>query len=390
MSTIAKSDISVFNAKVYLLCFSSLLFFSSFNLIIGELPLYLDSIGGTDYKGWIIALFTLSAAFFRPFSGKLSDTIGRVPVMILGALVCFLTGFFYLVATTVFTFLMIRFIHGFATGLKPTATTAYLADITPPNRRGEAIGFMGMFSNIGMALSPILGSYIAQTYSYSAMFMTSSILALFSILILYNLKESLENTQSFKPRLLVLNKSDVFEKSVLPVAFVIYCAIFSLGLVFTIIPDYLSHFNITNKGLFIAVMTLATFLTRFFAGKASDQYGRIPVLIFGLVISATAMFSLGFVPNVYSLFFCAFLNGVGVGMISPTAFAMAIDLCPPKARARGLSTVFIALELGIGTGALVSSLIYNNQMDNIKFAFMASSGFSLMAVVFLLWYGKKK
>ena len=51
-------------------------------MIIPELPAFLTSLGGEDYKGLIIALFTLTAGISRPFSGKLADTIGRVPIIL--------------------------------------------------------------------------------------------------------------------------------------------------------------------------------------------------------------------------------------------------------------------------------------------------------------------
>ena len=58
-------------------------------MLIPELPDYLTSLGGEEYKGLIISLFTLTAGFSRPFSGRLTDRIGRVPVMAFGSLVCF-------------------------------------------------------------------------------------------------------------------------------------------------------------------------------------------------------------------------------------------------------------------------------------------------------------
>jgi MFS family permease len=73
---------SLFTLKFCLLCASSFFFSSSFNMLIPELPAFLSSLGGASYKGYIIALFTLTAGLSRPFSGRLTDTIGRVPVFI--------------------------------------------------------------------------------------------------------------------------------------------------------------------------------------------------------------------------------------------------------------------------------------------------------------------
>ena len=117
--------------------------------MIPELPDYLSSLGGEDYKGYIIFLFTVAAAIARPLSGKLSDTIGRLPVMIIGGLVCVVMSALYPLFTFVSGFLLLRFFHGFSTGFMPTGTVAYLADIIPADRRGAAMGLVGIMNNIG-------------------------------------------------------------------------------------------------------------------------------------------------------------------------------------------------------------------------------------------------
>src|SRR5210317_1889750 len=176
--------IAGFTSQFWLLCLSSFLFFSSFNMMIPELPDYLTSLGGAEYKGYIISLFTLSAAISRPFSGKLADTIGRIPVMVIGASVCFVLGFVYPMVGTVTAFLILRFFHGFSTGFKPTGTSAYVADIVPDNRRGEAMGMLGVFGSLGIAAGPVIGGEIVRLISVNAMFYSSSIFAIMSVLIL--------------------------------------------------------------------------------------------------------------------------------------------------------------------------------------------------------------
>jgi len=72
----------------------------------------------------------------RPFSGKLADKIGRVPVIVVGSVVCFACSLVYPLVSTVAGFLMLRFVHGFSTGFTPTGTAAYLSDVIPAERRG--------------------------------------------------------------------------------------------------------------------------------------------------------------------------------------------------------------------------------------------------------------
>ena len=76
----------------WILSCAMFLFMTSFNLILPELNTFITDLGGGNQKGLIITLFTISAAISRPFSGKLSDTIGRKKVMIIGIVICFIVS----------------------------------------------------------------------------------------------------------------------------------------------------------------------------------------------------------------------------------------------------------------------------------------------------------
>ncbi|RZK16901.1 MAG: MFS transporter, partial [Hymenobacter sp.] len=154
----------------WLMCLSSFLFFASFNLLLPELPAHLTRLGGGEYKGFIIALFTLTAAISRPFSGKLADTVGRIPVMVFGSLVCVLCGLVYPWALGVGSFLLLRLLHGFSTGFKPTGTAAFIADIVPADKRGEAMGLLGVTGSLGMAAGPWFGTQVVEHFSLNALF----------------------------------------------------------------------------------------------------------------------------------------------------------------------------------------------------------------------------
>lgn len=201
-----------FTLDFFLLCLSSFLFFASFNMIIPELPSYLSSLGGEDYKGLIISLFTLTAGLSRPFSGKLADKIGRIPVMIFGAVVCIITSLLYPILGSVAGFLLLRFIRGFSTGFTPTGISAYVADIIPFYRRGEAMGIQSLFGSLGMAAGPAGGGYIAAVWGINPLFYASSFVAFLSIVILLNLKETVQNKERLNSSHFKLKKHEIIEK----------------------------------------------------------------------------------------------------------------------------------------------------------------------------------
>ena len=384
-----KATQSIYTLQFGLLSLSSFLFTASFNMLIPELPGYLSSLGGADYKGFIIALFTLTAGFSRPFSGKLADTVGRVPVMAFGSLVCFVCGFLYPLLSTVGAFMWLRLTHGFSTGFKPTGTTAYVADIVPATRRGEAMGTLGLFGSVGMAAGPALGSAVAGAFSLNAMFYCSSFLALLSILILLRLKETLTTKVPFHPSLLRISRREILEPRVLPPALVILLSYVGFGAVLTLAPDWSVYLGVPNKGLFFTVFTLSSLAVRFGAGKISDRYGRVGVLKISLVLLAIALVMIGLADSPFTLLMSAAAFGVAMGMSSPTAAAWTVDLSHPEHRGRALATMYIALEVGIGAGALLAGGLYGNNPRMIPAVFYLA-GFTAFLALLYLWLGYKK
>lgn len=359
-------------------------------MIIPELPAYITSLGGEDYKGLIISLFTLAAGLSRPFSGKIADRVGRIPVMIVGAVVCVFCGVLYPLLSSISGFLLLRFLHGFSTGFKPTGTTSYIADLVPVNIRGEAMGYLGFFGTLGAAIGNAVGSPIANLYSYDFLFYSSSALSLGSILVLIGMKETLQTRERFNVSHLIIKRNELYEPKVLPAFIAITLSYFSFGMILTVIPDFSTYLGIENKGLFFTYATLSSLIVRIIAGKASDKYGRVIVLKVTYVLISISMIYLGLAQNKNEFIIASLLVGLPLGMNYPTLFAWTIDLSVEKFRGKAMATVYIGLELGIGAGALISAMIYNN--DNTKFlaTFWTGAATAIMALVYMIWYTRRK
>ncbi len=376
----------LYTTPFLLLCLSNVLFSGSFNMIIPELPNFLSELGGADYKGLIISLFTLSAGFSRPFSGKLADTIGRVPLMIFGTLVCVVCSLLYPLLTTVAGFLMLRFLHGFSTGFKPTAATAFAADIIPVHRRGEAMGIMGVSMNLGASLFPPLGSHLVIHYSMDIMFYVSSAIALISIAMLMSLRETLPQPKPFHPRLLKLRRNEIIEVSALPVALVTVFTYMTFGILLTISPDHAQHVGMTNKGMLFTGFTVMALISRAVAGTVSDRYGRKSVIKIGVVMIALSLVLTGHAQTTTSLMVAAGALGFSTGIAAPAVFAWVIDISPDDRRARYMATVYIALEVGIGFGALFSAWVYDNNPDFFMRTYYIAAALTLIPGIYLQFF----
>lgn len=377
-----------FTFQFGLLCLSNFLFSTSFNMMIPELPGYISMLGGEAYKGLIIALFTLMAGISRPFSGKLTDTVGRVPVMIFGSLVCVVCSLLYPVLTTVAGFLFLRFLHGFSTGFKPTATAAYGADVVHESRRGEALGALSIGYTLGSSAGPMIGSYLIDHFSYNTMFYASSVFALGSVAILYNVKETLKNPKPFALQHLRVSKNEIVEKTAFKPALINLLLCLSIGCTITIAPDLSEHLGMHNKGMFFAFFTIASLVIRLVASKVSDRYGRVPVLLVSSFVLVISMVILAFAGSVTMMMIGSVIYGLSWGINSPAISAWTVDLSPPESRGKAIATMYIALEVGIGAGALFSAEIYNNQASNFKYAFLAPGFFALLAFFLLIRWNK--
>lgn len=373
-----------YTPQFWLLCLSLFLFLSSFNLIIPELPAYLRNMGGEQYLGWIIGLFAVSAAVSRPLSGKLADRIGRVPIMIFGVSISVVCGFLYPVVSGITGFFLIRLLHGLSAGFAPTGNTSLLTDIIPPQKRGEAMGIVGIATSMGMAVGPPVGSLIAMHFSHEVMFMVSGVAALVSLLVMLGVKETLKNKVPFRFSMLWIKKDEVVDTDVKTPATVMLVTIFSFGLLLTIVPDYSQFLGMENKGVFFSYLLAASLLVRITSGRASDRHGRQKVLKVGIALQIIAMLIMGLVATKFAFLTAAVIFGLGSGILSPTVFAWTADLAQEHQRGKAMSTLFLALEIGVFFGALTSGYLYGNDDSRFGITFLSGALVSTIALLMLI------
>jgi len=372
------------------MCASMFLFMTSFNLILPELNQFLTNLGGSSQKGLIISLFTISAGISRPFSGKLSDYIGRKKVMIIGILVCFIISTLYPLSFSVWFFLTLRFMHGFSAGFTPTGATALITDILPEHKRGAGMGIWGTFISLGIGVGQSLGSFIYQEIGISSLFMISAGTAALSSILLFSVTETLQNPIKFNFSLLKVSWKDVFEPSVLPAAVVMFLSAICSGIIFVLTPDMSEYLGIQNKGFFFGTYVISTILIRLFTSSVSDRIGRRKTLLIGMSVLFISMIMIGLAKDIYTYVAASIVFGIATGISSPTLFAWTADLSHVDRRGVGSGTMFIALELGIMTGSLSTLLIYDSTKSTILAGFLLGALMALVCVFYLFWHLKKR
>ena len=204
------------------------------------------------------------------------------------------------------------------------------------------------------------------------------------------MKETLKDKQAFKFALLKIKRQDIIEWRVIPAALITLLSYVSYGVILTVIGDWSKYLGTSNKGLFFMVFTLTSLLIRFVAGKASDQYGRMLILKISLVLLAISLLWIGFAGSSLSLMAASALYGIATGMLSPTANAWTIDLSDPQHRGKAMATMYIALEAGIGLGALLAGWLFVDDISTIPVTFFICTGITIAALVYLQYMYKIK
>ncbi len=352
-------------------------------MVLPDLPVMLESIGGKEFKWLIIPSFAIIALLTRPFSGKLADTVGRVFVMMLGAIITMLACGLYIFIPIVSLFFINRAFHGFCAGFTPTGFTAYADDIVPLEKRGEAMGIIGICNNIGNAIGWVIGSKCTEVLGLNSMFAIASGLGLIAVLIFATLPETVKNKHAFSLSLLKLNRNELFEWRVLLPGLVMLLTAFTSGAILAIIADFTAFVGISNKGLYMAIYILSSLFIRFMAGRWSDKFGRKLIALLGSIALFASMLTLAYATDIVLYTISSVLFGVGFGLVSPSLFAWAVDLSLPGLKGKAVGTLFIFLEIGIILGSSIAGLIYNSDSNNFFMALVISAMVTFVPVILL-------
>jgi len=377
-----------YSASFWILCIHMLLFFVSFNLIIPELNDYITSLGGADEKWLILGLWTLAAAIARPFSGKIADNFGRKSTIFIGVIVSILISFLYPFFTSITAFLTLRFLHGFSTGFQPTGATALVGDIIPKGRRGEAMGIFSMTISIGFGLGNYLSTTIFQYFQINGLFIASGLCGIIALSLVLLIKEEEKPKIDINLRNMIPKWNEIFAPEVIQPSIFMFITATIAGIYYLIVPDFSTHLGMEEKGVFWLFYTMTSLGTRFLAGKAADKYGYRNNILVGLSIEIISGLICAYATTPFEFLLGASLFGIGGGMMTPAIFAWTADLANPVFKGRGIGTMFIALELGIALGGLLTQKIYDNNVANFKFAYLFGVLLCIVGLIYL-WFTKK-
>ena len=132
-----------------------------FGIVIPLLPFYAEHFGaGPERVTLVMATYSLAQFVAAPLWGRLSDRVGRRPVLILSLAGAILSYLLLASATTLWMIFLARALAGFTAG-NIAAAQAFVADRTPPEKRARGMGMIGAAFGLGFILGPAIGGVLA-------------------------------------------------------------------------------------------------------------------------------------------------------------------------------------------------------------------------------------
>lgn len=259
----------------------------------------------------------------------------------------------YFIALNLPLLMMNRLMQGIALGVASTATGTIIAQILPPERRGEGIGYYSLSAILATAIGPFIGILLTQLFEdYRMIFAVDSVLAVvcFMMYFMVTVPDAPKNTKRMAEKL-GFKLSSFIELRALPIAFVALVIGFAYSGVMSFMTFYAKRASFGNS----RQLLLYRLCTRYFSNssiyrKLLDARGANIIIYPCLILFAMGMYAFSTATSTVVFLIAAAFIGIGYGNFNSVAQAIAIKVTPHERLGLATSTYFILYDLGLGVG----------------------------------------
>lgn len=363
-----------FSRTFYLALLTTLLYAFSITLLLPLVALYItDELNQADHWiGTATVAVTITAVSIRIPSGTLSDTHGRRKLMLIGGGLSMISGVLYIFSVNLPLFLLARLMNGAGLGMFTSANKALVADLAPPERRGEALGLSNTGFMAAIIFSPLLSEVLMNTFGFQAVFVANLILSIICFAVTFTLPQVLPPPQQHSVRQnirIVLNERGTWAANLM-----MFGMGTGLAMMFTFYPllaerkdlfaDAPRAISTVAMGLGLSIWALTDSVIEPIAGWFSDRFGRQIVAAPGLIGATIGIAMLSRAHDTYSTYVAIAILAAGWGMARAIADSLSQDAVAPALRGIGAAILYTSFDSAVGINAqLLGSLIDGSNFD---------------------------
>lgn len=375
--------------RLPLLFFTVLVDLIGFGIVLPVLPFYAADFGADGLQtGLLFSIYSLVQLVMAPIWGRISDRIGRRPVLILGLLG---SGAAYLVfarADSLSLLFLSRIVGGVGGSTIPVAQ-AYIADVTPPARRAGNMGLIGAAFGLGFVIGPVLGGLLSEVspgapaapgYAAAALCVTNAFAA---ILFLPESRRpgATGITARFNP------SASVAHAVSSPQILITLGAYLSMTTAFSILHPTLSllaseRFTVGAREvgyLFTLLGLVSAIVQGGVVRKVVPRIGERSLLRVSAVPFAFGLFLMGVSSTIPIFLSGLVLVGIGYGCAVPSVLGLLSRAVEPERQG-----AILGLGQSVGSLARVLGPGMAGALFDVRLAFPYLAGALLMVVCFLL------
>lgn len=326
--------------------------------------------------GLVSSAFIIGSLIGRLFGGKHITAMGGKKMLMIGSVLIVILTASYLIPMGIYPLIVLRILHGAAMGYAMTATGTIIAQIIPPSRNGEGIGYFSMSVVLATAVGPLIGVSLIAAYGFTSIFLFSFAMAIISLVIGLTVKappgQPSKSTDSGKFKIM-----DFFEKRAMPISAVMFVMAFAYSGILSYVTAYAESISLIQAGsLYFTVYGITVLLSRPITGPLLDRKGANIVMYPAIIMFAIGLAVISQASLTMAFLIAAALIGFGYGNIQSVTQALAIKVTPPERLGLANTTYFIALDLGLGFGPfllgyIVPSFGYRGMYMTLAFVVLA-------------------
>ena len=341
-----------------------------FGVIMPILPFYAESMGATaTHLGLLFASYSIVQFFFSPFWGRMSDRVGRKPMILLGLVGFGISFFLFGLADSLWMLFAARTLGGVLSAATMPAIMAYVSDTTDVKARGGGMGVMGAAMGMGITFGPVIGGFLGE-YSASLPFFFSAGLAFaVSLFALFFLPESRSKEARRQAQVQSQRRSGLIEVALAlrgPIGFILILAFLAsfasanLEGTFALFSEAHLGFGEAEMGFVFGVMGIVMALTQgLLVGRFINRWGEERMIQVGLVSSALGYILFLVTFNLPSILVVMAVMGLGNASLRPAVNSLASKRVSDEEQGSTMGIVNSYNSLGRIFGPIAGGVIFD-------------------------------